>query len=255
MKKGLSIFVFCALLLLLSAALFMNPQTTSARASQPTDVPGVADGSWVWDDPARTGSETPVDLSKAPAPQWQDVMSWNALQIDGAARICHPFRGGQLGWVPTIRLFTGKSWEPLATVMEWVPDEEGQLMACAQALAGGTYALFGGYVRPAAVKDMPMCAGVEALAILEPVKGEGYHLWVSFAPSELVGPGMAVSYSFTSISPSGSLSGSLSGSGFVNPAYEVFFAEIIEVNDFDYQATVRLVINGCYIDVPVMRPV
>lgn len=165
MKKSILLTAAFAFVLVLGAALLASPQPARAiyftPTPLPTDIPtpiptvisapqlpGVADGDWVWDDESVSGSETPVDLSQAPAPQWQDVMSWDALVIDGAAEICHPFRGGQLGWVPSIAVLTGKSWTALPTTLQWMPDEEGQLYACAQAPSAGTYVLFGGYVRP-----------------------------------------------------------------------------------------------------------
>ena len=149
MKRSILTVFALAFVLMLGAGLLAFPQPVSAIfLPPPTDLPGVADGDWVWEDDSVSGSEQPVDLSSAPAPQWQDVMSWNAMVIDGAAEICHPFRGGQLGWTPTISVFTGRSWAALPTTLQWMPDEEGQLMACAYAPSAGTYVLFGGYVRP-----------------------------------------------------------------------------------------------------------
>ena len=73
---------------------------------------------------------------------WSIALS-DGIQIGGSTQICHPFLGGQFGWQSSIYLLNGKSWIEIPTTVEWYPDEEGQLMACAFAPVSGTYAMFG----------------------------------------------------------------------------------------------------------------
>ena len=101
------------------------------------------------------GAEVAIDLEAAPAPAWLQLLA-KGLKIEAPARICHPFRGGQFGWTADIRRLVNGKWVKLATTADWVPSREGKFMACAQAPAAGTYALFG-YYREQTAAIAPTC--------------------------------------------------------------------------------------------------
>lgn len=65
-----------------------------------------------------------------------------ALVTNGPVKVCYDFRGGQFGWNGQIRMLVGGEWVSLATTQVWTPDKEGKMMACAEAPAAGTFALF-----------------------------------------------------------------------------------------------------------------
>ena len=72
----------------------------------------------------------------------------SGFTINGATQICYPWRQGQFGWTSEIRVKEGQTWISIPTTTEWVPDEEGALMTCANAPAAGTYAVFGYWEKP-----------------------------------------------------------------------------------------------------------
>jgi hypothetical protein len=104
----------------------------------PSTVTGTEEGGWVVTSAGSYG--IPMEDVSA-GPDGQKLIS-NGLQLEGPALICYPFRGAQFGWHGLIRVLDGTKWWPLATTIAWTPDEEGKLMACAQAPAAGTYALW-----------------------------------------------------------------------------------------------------------------
>jgi len=135
-----------AVIIALSLVMAVAPGRASAGFYRPRPVsPGVAPGNWEWTTGV-DGSEIPMYLVTTTSPTWRLLLT-NGLTIAGAAKICHPFRGGQFGWTGEIYMLNGDSWEKLATTVDWVPTTEGRLMACAQAPAAGIYALFGFYVQ------------------------------------------------------------------------------------------------------------
>jgi hypothetical protein len=99
--------------------------------------PDIADGSW------SGGQEIPLVLEGSTYPDWLQVMNTPALQVTTPGQICHPFRGGQYGWVASIRQLTNGQWVKLQTIQGWMGDTEGSYMACTDAQGAGTYALFG----------------------------------------------------------------------------------------------------------------
>lgn len=107
-----------------------------------TQKPLVAQGEW------NTGTGVDVRTSAESAPEWLQLLDTNGVQITAPAKICHPLRGGQFGWVGQIRQLKDGKWVKLTTVNDWVPNKEGAFMSCAQAPAAGTYALFGYYIAP-----------------------------------------------------------------------------------------------------------
>jgi hypothetical protein len=147
MKKILS-FTF---VLVLVVSLFFAGSAKVVSAFFIEDS-GPAVGSWVWTSASVPAVEIPQYLVTTPGPVWEDLLT-NALVIDGAAMICHPFRGGQFGWVGEIRMLQDGVWVKLATTNEWSPTEEGTFRSCAFAPSAGTYALFGYYVKPDVVEE------------------------------------------------------------------------------------------------------
>jgi hypothetical protein len=138
MKKGFS--VLFVLVMVLSFVL-VSPVKQAAAISI---IDGVADGDW------STGTGVSVDLSAAPAPAWLQLMD-KGVTLPAAVTVCHPFRGGQFGWVAEIRQLVDGKWVKLATTLTWVPTTEGKLFVCADAPAAGTYALFAYYPLPVEV--------------------------------------------------------------------------------------------------------
>lgn len=98
--------------------------------------PDIAEGSWIG------GEETPLVLEGTTYPQWLQATNTNALLVTAKGEICHPFRGGQFGWLASIRQLVDGQWKKMDTVQGWMGDTEGSYKACANALTPGTYALF-----------------------------------------------------------------------------------------------------------------
>lgn len=144
MKK----YLYLTSLIVAVAAVFLlsSPAHVSALAVEPPVKP--ANGNWIWDDTDVTGTIIPqYQLAETYDPDYA-VLQSQGLHISGPAQICHPYRGGQFGWNAEIRVLTNTGWQQVPTVNEWVPDEEGQYMTCAQAWYSGTYAVFGYWEKP-----------------------------------------------------------------------------------------------------------
>lgn len=107
-----------------------------------TPVALIAGGAWT------SGSAADVAALVGSAPTWLQWLA-NGVKVTEAGKICHPFRGGQFGWVGIIMQYKNGEWVKLTTTNDWVPNKEGEFMSCAQAPAAGTYALFGYWKRPA----------------------------------------------------------------------------------------------------------
>ncbi|MEA5077960.1 MAG: hypothetical protein VB013_05270 [Anaerolineaceae bacterium] len=129
-KWVLRTIVFIMTIALVAAVI---PGSASAKK---IDLPGVADGNWT------IGTETAMDLSTTTYPSWLQVMDTNVTVIPAAAQICHPFRGGQFGWVADIRQLVGSEWMKVTTTQGLLAGNEGVYMACAAAPAAGTYGFF-----------------------------------------------------------------------------------------------------------------
>jgi hypothetical protein len=134
MNKSMSIsFTF---VLVLTMVLATVPGTVLAKPSTPSSV---ADGNWT------VGTAAVLNLTGTVYPEWLQLMDIKGVVITAPGQVCHPFRGGNYGWTADIRQLVGDTWEKVTTTMSWVPDEDGQYMACAAAQTAGTYALFGYY--------------------------------------------------------------------------------------------------------------
>jgi len=141
MKK--LIYLSLSFVMVLSILFFASEQPVLSAAWAPTPEPkdaGPANGDWVAKTEGVTGSSVQVPATLPN--EWSRLQS-KGFAVSGRTEICHPFRGGQFGWHTSVFLLEGKSWTKLPTTVEWYPDEEGQLMACAFAPVSGTYAMFG----------------------------------------------------------------------------------------------------------------
>lgn len=147
MKKGLSIVT--ALLIVMGLLVFIMPsQALALTEPVPASSLGIAAGSWT------AGEEVDVSQYVQMAPEWLQLLT-KGVKLNAAGKICHPLRGGQYGWVGEIRQLKDNKWIKLTTVNEWVPNKEGTFMSCTQAPSAGTYALFGYYIAPEVVEEVP----------------------------------------------------------------------------------------------------
>lgn len=206
----------------------------------PTPTPivypsGIADGQWEWQGVGINGSEITVDLSAAPISPWLELLT-NAIKIDGPAKICHPFRGGQFKWIGEIRQLVDGKWIKLATTSGWVPDAEGEFMACAQAPSAGTYALLGYYSGPPEVKPLYCMYDTTEWWIGHGSYDEDPDLELFLAAPTLPANTL-VSYQVLGMSPAYVLTGSLAGSGTKYPADHIW-ANFVDFVDYP------IVING-----------
>lgn len=138
MKKTISIV---AALVFFFTLVFVSIPNNVQAGYTVTKQP-IAAGEW------NTGTIVDVDLTKAAAPEWLQLMTTNAVVVKEPTEICHELRGGKYHWVGEIRKLKGDKWIKLETINGWVPDEEGAYVACAKAPSAGTYALFAYYNGP-----------------------------------------------------------------------------------------------------------
>jgi hypothetical protein len=131
------------------AALFFLAGSQPVDAFAPPPPPDhPAAGSWIWDSEEVAGTVVPqYQLPGVPEDDYALLQS-QGLHINGAAQVCHPYPGGQFGWNAEVRVLTLNGWQPVPTVNQWVPDEEGQFMTCAQVGRSGVYAVFGYWEKP-----------------------------------------------------------------------------------------------------------
>lgn len=128
------------IVLVLALVLISIPQSVQAGLVSSTQA--IAAGNW------NTGTVTEVDLSTAPAPEWLQLMTTDAVVVKEPTKICHELGGGKYHWVGEIRKLVDDKWVKLETITKWSLDEEGTLMSCANAPTAGTYALFAYYNGP-----------------------------------------------------------------------------------------------------------
>ena len=130
-KFGLLLII----IVFIAASLAMNV-TKSASATFMTPTP-VYNPHW------EGGSETVLDPEKFPAPDEWSVALSKGVEVTAPRQICYPFRNGSYGWTGTIYKWMGNNWQAIDTTLAWVPDTEGQFMACAYAPSAGVYMFFG----------------------------------------------------------------------------------------------------------------
>jgi hypothetical protein len=136
MKKFAFVVIIAAFI---AAALTLTaPNEAQARFWTPTPV---FDPEW------NGGPEVVLDPEQYPAPDEWSVALSKGVEVTTPGQICYPFRKGTYGWTGTIYLWSGHSWQALDTTLAWVPDTEGQFLACAYAPMAGLY-MFYGYFDP-----------------------------------------------------------------------------------------------------------
>jgi hypothetical protein len=120
---------------------FINAPTLVQAAPDNSTSPSPKPDVW------STGTEVVIDLATYPAPPDQQLFG-KGVVVDEPATLCHPFDMGRFGWTGTVYQLMEGQWIKLPTSVGWVPDEEGQYMACATTSSAGTFALFAYYTRP-----------------------------------------------------------------------------------------------------------
>lgn len=133
MKKSWVTIPFTVIMVIV---LFATRVPGTANAMGIIQQPDIAGGSWTG------GEETPLVLDENTYPDWLQATNTNALLVATKGEICHPFRGGQFGWVASIRQLVDGQWLKMDTSQGWMGEPESPYMACANALTPGTYALF-----------------------------------------------------------------------------------------------------------------
>lgn len=138
-KNGQLVFA----LLLVMVLIFSSTPANVIAKSDPggSTTSGIAGGSWT------AGDELDVNQYMTNAPTWLQLLS-NGDKLDAGEKSCHPFRGGQFGWIGEIRQYKDGNWIKVPTVNDWVPNKEGSFMSCVEAPSAGIYALFGYYIPP-----------------------------------------------------------------------------------------------------------
>ncbi len=112
----------------------------------------IAEGNWIG------GTELAFDFSLTTIPSWLQVLDLNVVNTNKSGEICHPFRGGQFGWVADIRQLVDGKWLKTTTTQGWKPNADGSYFACATVPSAGTYALFGYFdASKAPVQDKDKC--------------------------------------------------------------------------------------------------
>jgi len=140
-----------ALILVFVLLTFIVPSAAKAIATDPPPppppptpipTPVIPEPEWSWASASVVGEILPMwKFGDAPH-AWEQLLS-TGLKVSAADTICWSFRKAQFGWTGKIYQLTGETWTPLATTIQWVPNEEGQKLACAKAPAAGVYALWG----------------------------------------------------------------------------------------------------------------
>lgn len=134
--------------LVIAIFLALTPQPVRAAGYEPPAPVLPAAGNWSWDNEAVTGTIIPqYQLAATYDPDYALLQS-EGVHLSGGTQLCHPYPGGQFGWNAEIRVLTNTGWQPVPTVNQWVPDEEGKFMTCAQVWSSGTYAIFGYWEKP-----------------------------------------------------------------------------------------------------------
>jgi len=148
MKKNINVVLVLASVF--SLLLFPNSGVVNATSDPISPKAGLANGAW------SAGTEVEINLEAIPGLQ----LLTKGVKISQPTRLCHEFRGGDYGWIAEIRILKNGAWVKQPTTMGWEPDAEGAFMACTDASAAGTYALFGWFdaksvkVRQA---SLPLC--------------------------------------------------------------------------------------------------
>jgi hypothetical protein len=179
---------------------------------------------------------------------WYQLLS-DGLKIDGATKICHGFDDGRFGWTGEIFRLVDGAWVKLPTTVGWVSNEEGNYMACAQAPAAGTYALFGYF-------DKAKAPVQEKVTLHECVAGNEGFSSVGFSTSQgginsvharLLYPVANVLIRYELIPTTGSFTGDLTGTMRSNSNGFVLFTGINIAGSGGFD--LRYSTPDCYMDV------
>ncbi len=100
MKKTISVV---AGLVLLFALVFVSIPN-NVQAGYSVTKQSIAAGEW------NTGTMVKVDLTAAPAPEWLQLMTTDAVVLEEPTKICHEFGGGKFHWVGEIRQLKDGRW-------------------------------------------------------------------------------------------------------------------------------------------------
>ena len=128
--------------------LLLTPMPAAANGYIPPVGDPPAAGSWTWTDENVEGTIVPQSSLMDSYVVDYAILQSNGIYINGPTTLCHPYPGGGNGWNAEIRVWTSQGWQSVPTTNQWVPDEEGKFMSCAQVWFRGTYAVFGYWVKP-----------------------------------------------------------------------------------------------------------
>jgi hypothetical protein len=178
-KIVLPVLVICGLVLAFTTSTIQ----AAPPPSTPTPLP-VSDLVGTWS----AGTETPIDLTAAPAPYpWLQLLG-NGAVLTAPGKLCRDFRGGQFGWTADIRELVNGKWIKVPTTQGWLNGEEAPYTACAVAPSAGTYAFFAYYTEPEASEGLKQCVGYRFGGfIVNSVAGSGYSGIFLAVPAELAG--------------------------------------------------------------------
>jgi hypothetical protein len=245
MKKVLAV--------LFAVTLLVTTITSSVNAI--SSGPGIASGTWIG-----SGEVVSVNLTGTSYPDWLQLAAYQGFKANFDQQVCHPFPGGQSGWMADIRVLSGSEWVPVPTTQGWEPDEEGTYMACADVSRwGGTYALFAYYVKPENTPAAPLreCDFSPWMTIInhpasdwpgDPYTGYTFEAVIYDNP---VAPGTAVSYEIIeSVNLPPEIQTSASGTSEVVGDYDyiqtvVFYPLSASLSEA-WSATFRVTFPTCY---------
>jgi hypothetical protein len=228
--------VLSVLIIIITVAFIAVPRP--AAAFVPVAEPKV----WEWYGEGVTGEVIPMDTITTKPQEWYQLKS-DGLKLDAASGICYPFDEGRFGWTGEIFQLVEGAWIKLATTVGWVPTEEGKFLACAQAPAAGTYALFAYYdpaKAPVLVCEYDMS---DWFINLESYLGLHFYAHTPSLPD-----GTLVTYQLISMQPDGSITGAMSGEGNVGNYVDGevdFFGYIITVDPGTEIVMLRISALGC----------
>lgn len=236
MRKFSSVFSVIIILFTVAFIALPKPAAAFVPLPQPKVWEVFAEGVESEVIPMYTITTTPRD--------WYQLKS-NGLKLDGAAQICHPFDEGRFGWTGEIFQLVEGAWVKLATTVGWVPNEEGKYKACATAPAAGTYALF-------AYFDKAKAPVVECKYDMTDwyINTDSYMGLHFYAHTPSLPDGAIVTYSMVSMNPAGSITGAMSGEGYVGnyfPGEVDFFGYGITIDPAAESVRLRISSLGCSI--------
>ena len=236
--RKLSLF-FNVIIIIFTVAFIAVPAPAAAFVPVPVAQPKV----WEWYTEGVTGETLPMYTITTTPREWYQLKS-DGLKVDGATRICHPFDEGRFGWTGQIFQLVEGAWVKLATTVGWVPTIEGRYLACAQAPAAGTYALFASFDQAKApVVECEYDTSGWSLDLDVDAGGDYFYAHVHNLPF-----GTFVSYVLIGMSPAGSITGAMSGSGTVGNVVDIdadFLGYYVEIDGFVESVTLRISAAGC----------